>query len=95
MENFARIFFAQTGFERELFLLSSSEFITATRVVQTIIARQRDEEKPQAARTLAGCGNEVRESWLRKNFAAPERGMRERACVPHVERKNIKHEFAM
>jgi hypothetical protein len=34
VENFAQKKFAHTGFERELFVLSSSEFITATVIVQ-------------------------------------------------------------
>jgi hypothetical protein len=48
-----RNFFAKTGFERELFVLSSSELITATRVVHRIIARSRIAGKTRGARSSA------------------------------------------
>jgi hypothetical protein len=40
VENFAKEFFAMSGFEREVFFLSSSEYVTATRVVQKYRARR-------------------------------------------------------
>jgi large subunit ribosomal protein L34 len=86
-----RNFFAQTGFERELFVLSSSEFITATWVVHRIIARERVAGKPELALSSAECGN-VWGRWerkfpARKNFVVLVRGTRKRMWAPLIERK--------
>jgi hypothetical protein len=46
VENFAKEFFLQPEFERELFLLSSGEVITATRVVHKLAGAQRRAKTP-------------------------------------------------
>jgi hypothetical protein len=66
VENFAQKKFAHTGFERELSLLSSSECITATAIVQ-IAARATRPGITRWARSLED-GQQIVEKVRGQNF---------------------------